>query len=248
MFHMSGGIENSAGDKYSSISGGEFFKCEERTDGKDIVKTVCSPIDHDAYFNFHQGIVIGEWNPTCTYGAGIFSVDGVSDDHSPNCPQGNGTVTLESNNIASGLYSSVLGGDSNHAAGEWSLISGGQNNTATVPYSSIGGDSLFECEERTDQDANLRIACSPINPDTYFNFQQGIVIGEWNEICDYGAGIFSVGPSDVDTGNCPQGNGTVTFGYNNQASGLSSSVTGMLNCSNFAINYMQSFAESERHL
>ena len=156
MFHMSGGIENSAGDKYSSISGGEFFKCEERTDGKDIVKTVCSPIDHDAYFNFHQGIVIGEWNPTCTYGAGIFSVDGVSDDHSPNCPQGNGTVTFGSNNIASGLYSSVTGmlnrgnfaiyrvqsfAELNDTFDNSAIILGGVNNVASGLYSSVSGGS-----------------------------------------------------------------------------------------------------------
>ena len=109
-------------------------------------------------------------------------------------------------------------------------------------------DSPFECEELTDQEGNARRVCSPINPDTYFNFQQGIVIGLWNEICDYGAGIFSVGPSDSESGNCPSGDGAVTLGYENQASGLYSSVTGMLNRSNFLINHMQSFAESERHL
>merc|ERR1740139_1028839 len=58
-------------------------------------------------------------------------------------------------------------------------------------------DSLFECEER-----NARRVCSPINPDTYFNFQQGIVIGVWNSKCNYGASIFSVaGPSNAYTYN-----------------------------------------------
>ena len=100
-------------------------------------------------------------------------------------------------------------------------------------------DSLFECEERTDQEGNARRVCSPINPQkTYFNFQQGIVIGLWNSKCDYGAGIFSVGSSNYKSDNCPSGDGAVTFGYENQASGLYSSVTGMLNRSNFVINHM----------
>jgi len=116
-----------------------LFQCAE--DEATEIK-LCSPIDSHAYFNFPQGIVIGEWNPKCNYGAGIFSVDGPSDSvyHTyTNCPQGSGTVTFGSNNIASGHHSSVTGGNGNSASGDYSSISGGLNNKASGLHSFVSG-------------------------------------------------------------------------------------------------------------
>mmetsp|Transcript_18 Transcript_18/g.39 ORF Transcript_18/g.39 Transcript_18/m.39 type:complete len:192 (-) Transcript_18:1-576(-) len=61
-----------------------------------------------------------------------------------------------------------------------------------------------------------------------FRFPAGIVIGPHYKDCTYGKAVLSV---NADTGkdfdlNCPSGDGTVTFGASNQASGLSSSVLG----------------------
>eukprot|EP00587_Corethron_hystrix_P004662 CAMPEP_0113313310 /NCGR_PEP_ID=MMETSP0010_2-20120614/9787_1 /TAXON_ID=216773 ORGANISM="Corethron hystrix, Strain 308" /NCGR_SAMPLE_ID=MMETSP0010_2 /ASSEMBLY_ACC=CAM_ASM_000155 /LENGTH=388 /DNA_ID=CAMNT_0000169301 /DNA_START=140 /DNA_END=1309 /DNA_ORIENTATION=+ /assembly_acc=CAM_ASM_000155 len=63
----------------------------------------------------------------------------------------------------------------------------------------------------------------------HFLFPKGIVIGYKTEGCSYGDGILSVDGYGYDTGegqNCPQGNGSVTLGQRNTATGRSAVVTG----------------------
>lgn len=60
-----------------------------------------------------------------------------------------------------------------------------------------------------------------------FRFPQGIVIGDRNEKCEYGNATLSVGVvGEYEAGNCPSGEGSVTFGSSNEATGPGSSVTG----------------------
>jgi len=54
----------------------------------------------------------------------------------------------------------------------------------------------------------------------------GIVIGRRNEDCAYGQGVLSVDHGYEPGNNCPSGNGSVTFGYDNKASGELATVTG----------------------
>uniref|UniRef100_A0A7S1B3K5 Uncharacterized protein n=1 Tax=Corethron hystrix TaxID=216773 RepID=A0A7S1B3K5_9STRA len=56
-----------------------------------------------------------------------------------------------------------------------------------------------------------------------FHFPIGIVVGERNSKCEYGNAVLSV---DEEGNNCPSGDGSVTFGHENTASGSFSSVTG----------------------
>merc|ERR1711957_1056422 len=61
--------------------------------------------------------------------------------------------------------------------------------------------------------------------DNYFQFSKGIVIGTKapDEDCIYGDGILSV---DANGSNCPSGKASVTFGVDNKAIGLGSTISG----------------------
>jgi len=72
------------------------------------------------------------------------------------------------------------------------------------------------------------------DPDKYYLFPKGIVIGQKNEAClSYGDAILSV---DNEGSNCPSGKGSVTFGTDNKASGLNSIILGGTN--NIASGYL----------
>ncbi|HRE59056.1 MAG TPA: hypothetical protein PLW09_14670, partial [Candidatus Kapabacteria bacterium] len=49
------------------------------------------------------------------------------------------TISGGTNNIASGTYTSIGGGESNNASGTYTSIGGGENNTANDQYSTVGG-------------------------------------------------------------------------------------------------------------
>jgi len=61
---------------------------------------------------------------------------------------------------------------------------------------------------------------------TMFLIPGGIVIGSRNEDCAYGQGVLSVDNGYEPGNNCPSGDGSVTFGHNNKASGELATVTG----------------------
>ncbi|MBK7985737.1 MAG: hypothetical protein IPK11_02165 [Ignavibacteria bacterium] len=49
------------------------------------------------------------------------------------------TISGGTNNIASGTYTSIGGGESNNASGTYTSIGGGESNTANDQYSTVGG-------------------------------------------------------------------------------------------------------------
>jgi len=57
----------------------------------------------------------------------------------------------------------------------------------------------------------------------HFHFPKGVLIGTKNDSCSYGSSMLSV---DHLGSNCPSSPGTVTFGFNNAASGSRSMVLG----------------------
>jgi len=67
-----------------------------------------------------------------------------------------------------------------------------------------------------------------VDESALFIFTKGIVVGEFNDACTYGNAVLSVERKDQwnGIGNCPSGDGSVTFGGNNVASGVGSTVTG----------------------
>lgn len=73
-------------------------------------------------------------------------------------------------------------------------------------------NSMFDCT--SDR-------CTAIGK--YFIFPEGVVVGKWNNKCNYGDGILSV---DGYGNNCPSGKGSVTLGRQNKASGAYATVTG----------------------
>jgi len=70
-----------------------------------------------------------------------------------------------------------------------------------------------------------------VDESALFIFTKGIVVGEFNDACTYGNAVLSVERKDQwnGIGNCPSGDGSVTFGSHNVASGAHSTVTGGFN-------------------
>jgi len=67
------------------------------------------------------------------------------------------------------------------------------------------------------------------DPAALFVFKRGVIIGNKNEACAYGRAILSVDADyNVSGSNCPSGDGSVTFGMQNEASERWSSVLGGL--------------------
>ena len=96
-------------------------------------------------FQYPKGIVIGEINRKCVYGAAVLSVDSglnpvdsnLNAQYGANCPSGNGAVTFGTYNNAEGNGSSVTGGRRNTAEGEYSSVLGGSYNRARGNHTSI---------------------------------------------------------------------------------------------------------------
>jgi len=183
-----------------------------------------------AMFRFPKGVVIGAKSSSCTYGEGTLSVNG-DDNKNENCPEGNGSVTFGRSNTASGKHSSVLGGYGNTASGSFSSISGGSENTASEENSSVyGGEAVLEENLRS-----IFISDFPFTQDArgwwvadqeMFRFPKGIVVGVRSSGCKYGEATLSVNHINDSYANCPEGDGSVTFGQANIASGEYSSVLG----------------------
>jgi hypothetical protein len=78
------------------------------------------------------------WYP----GKAAFRAGQVSGNQWDDANIGGRSTALGFDNIASGTYASVTGGDRNTASGEWSMIVGGSNNTASADFAAVyGGQS-----------------------------------------------------------------------------------------------------------
>jgi len=92
-----------------------------------------------------------------------------------------------------------------------------KNTITSAPKSRSLKNSPFSCNDDGWCTAS----------DHYFLFPRGIVVGQKNSECVYGKGVFSVDAEYGGTAkNCPSGDGSVTFGRGNIASGFKSTVTG----------------------
>merc|ERR1712238_198411 len=130
--------------------------------------------------------------------------------------------TFGKNNKATAAASSVSGGTGNIASGISSSILGGANNEITTT------NKIYPEESTSSGDGTSPFTCANgwcTNSDNYFQFSKGIVIGQKaaDEDCTYGDGILSV---DSNGSNCPSGLSSITFGQNNKALGLGSTITG----------------------
>jgi len=84
-------------------------------------------------------------------------------------------------------------------------------------YRNLQSDSPFQ---RTNKRGNW------VTEDRII-FTKGIIIGHYNPNCDYGNATLSVDMGYEGRGNnCPSGEGSVAFGYKNEANGTYSTVTG----------------------
>jgi len=205
-------------------------------------------VAEEAMFRFPKGIVIGARNTFCNYGEGTLSVNYPESLFSTegNCPEGKGSVVFGQANTASGKYSSVLGGYENTASGDYSVVSGGSENYASGDYSSVSGgydnvasseySSVFGGETVIKQELESSIlSVIPFTQDAggwwvadkkMFRFPQGVVVGAKSSTCTYGEATLSVNGEEEDEANCPEGEGSVTFGRSNTASSDYSSVLG----------------------
>jgi len=89
--------------------------------------------------------------------------------------------------------------------------------TADVPARKLDGRKLDDAQFDCTGDHCVALI------EKHFVFPKGVLIGAINSDCDYGDQILSVDGSGT---NCPQGEGSVTFGAYNTVSGSQSSVTG----------------------
>jgi len=260
---VSGGHSNSCDGYFNSILGGYEQKLNLYGNGNDFDKISTIPesspvpftrIDSDwvadpnALFVFKKGVVIGNKNPVCEYGAATLSVDvGSTDENNDrigmNCPSGPGSVTFGRQNMASGSYSSVLGGSGNKASGTASSVLSGKRNMAIGNSSSVSGGNSNQAINSSSSILGGVQAEVPFtkvdsdwiaDPNAFFVFEKGVIIGYKNPDCEYGSASLSVdvgsnswggNPNGIGT-NCPSGRGSVTFGYKNIASGPYSSVPG----------------------
>merc|ERR1712232_565145 len=111
---------------------------------------------------------------------------------------------------------SVTGGYNNTASGHYSSVTGGNSNTTSTDYSSVTGSEIFECVGDT---------CTA--QEKIFTFPKSLVIGAKNDNCMYGNATLSVDFGKSGQGkNCPEGKGSVAFGFKNTASGDFSAVLG----------------------
>ena len=134
-------------------------------------------------------------------------------------------------NVASGKYSSVNGGQLNEARGNIVSISGGLNNKAISTHSSVlGGLSNAITDKEYGTIPEYAFDCEDewcTSHDKYFLFPKGVVIGGYNSKCEYGDAILSVDLGNNGNGrNCPEGDGSVTFGFRNEAIGIRSTILG----------------------
>jgi len=161
------------------------------------------------------------------------------------------TVTGGKFNTASGQFSSISGGHNNFATGKYSSISGGMSNQAIGTLSSILGGAFNSTENENEIFPQEVIIPAPVPVPTpnnthpfeckdgwctssehHFLFPKGIVIGHKKPLCSHGDGILSVDSGRIGGGNitkgsnCPKGDGSVTFGSKNKASGRGSSILG----------------------
>merc|ERR1712232_1500028 len=138
-----------------------------------------------------------------------------------------GSVTGGGFNTARGgafYYASVTGGYNNTASGLYSSVTGGNSNTASTEYSSVSGSEIFDCVGDT---------CTA--QEKIFTFPKSLVIGAKNKNCIYGNATLSVDFGKSGQGkNCPEGKGSVAFGFKNTASGDFSAVLGGGGASNVA--------------
>jgi len=172
-------------------------------------------VDKSALFIFTKGIVVGEFNEVCEYGNAVLSVEpgmgsGIKSGIG-NCPSGDGSVTFGNHNVASGLGTSVTGGQYNEASFKYASVSGGDRNLASGPCSAVTGGQLNKASAK----------------------HSSVSGGKSNEASEYAA---SVTGGELNKASAEAS--SVTGGKSNEASGMVSFVTG--GQSNEASNFLSS--------
>ena len=127
---------------------------------------------------------------------------------------GSGTNSIQpvlGNNIASGYFSNIAGGQNNTASGYFSNIAGGYSNIASGEYSNVAGGANNTASGFYDSEN-----------ETYVGGFSTIGGGNGNKTCNSKFSVIAGGSSNIASGNCS----SVAGGWCNRAIGTGSNVAG----------------------